>query len=148
MGVADIPDTENVARYVRPTLIDRGIVTGSAFCLRKDEIGLSVNWIERIAGEIEAQLSGIRKRARINYSKNGKLAILHVGRTRSFVKSESSPECTIRIIEDPLGETEVYPADDSHALIVGIPDDGDSPEAEAIGDLIASCIETVIPSTV
>jgi hypothetical protein len=146
MDTNDIPDTNTVARYVRPTLIDGDIITGSAFCLRTGETGLSINWIERLTGNMREKLSEIRRRARIAYSKNGRIATLNVGRTRNFVLNESSPQCTIAFVADPLEPTSEYPIDDSHALIVGIPD-GDSPEAEAIGDLIASCVENLFPTS-
>ena len=42
----DLPDEDHVVRYVRPNLIDNGVVSGVAFCLRENETGLSVFWLE------------------------------------------------------------------------------------------------------
>jgi hypothetical protein len=129
-------------------LVDRGVITGSAFVLRNNEGGLSINWLERLTGGIETRLAEVRRRARITYSNNGLLAVLGVGRTRLFVCTESSPQCDLRFVQDPLPATDTFAADDSHGLIIGVPEDGDSPEAEAVGDLIASCVERTFPASI
>ena len=47
---ADLPETDHVARYVRPSLVrPDGSVRGAAFGLRNDEAGLSVNWVGSVS---------------------------------------------------------------------------------------------------
>ena len=44
MTNADLPESDHVVRYVRPSLVrSDGSVRGAAFGLRNDEVGLSVN---------------------------------------------------------------------------------------------------------
>ena len=50
MTNADLPETDHVVRYVRPSLVRQdGSVRGAAFGLRNDEVGLSVNWVGRVS---------------------------------------------------------------------------------------------------
>ena len=96
----DIPDEDHVLRYARPTDVldtDVGGLNCSAFQLRRDEEGLSVNWLEYFANlpRIE-QVDRVRGLIRLTLSRNGALAELDVGRTRAYVDD------AIRFVHDPL----------------------------------------------
>lgn len=68
----DIPDRDNVVRYVGGRYIADGRVTGDAFCLTSGRDRLSVNWLEYFAGLSKpAQLSEIRKLSRLTMGING-----------------------------------------------------------------------------
>ncbi len=43
-----LPDTDHVTRHCRPKQVENGEIQGSAFMLRKDELGLSVDWLEKL----------------------------------------------------------------------------------------------------
>ena len=129
-----LPDGHHIVRYVKPTLVEDEIVDGSAFLLRPDENGLSVNWLEAFGYDDEdRQLSEVRRLSRLKLAKNGRFAKLNVGETKRHV-SETVEE--LGIIEAPLAPTAEYEADPSHAKITGLPP-GDSDEAMLVGDLIA-----------
>ena|ERR1700674_2350170 len=139
-----LPVGDHVIRYIRPTGIHNGVVNGSEFCLRQSraiETGLSVNWMEAFAGlSPDQQLFEIRRRRRIGYGKNGRLAKLNIGKTLAYVQAQSSSGHELRFVGNPLPAEKEHLDDPSHALISNLPI-ADSPEAEAVGDLIARCIE-------
>lgn len=131
----NLPDDHHIVRYVKPSLVEEGIVDGSAFLLRPDEPGLSVNWLEAFGGNDEDhQLSEVRRLFRLKLSRNGRFAKLKVGVTKRHV-SEVLEE--LGIIEAPRPPTDEFEADPSHAEIVGLPP-GESDEAILVGDLIAA----------
>ena len=133
----NLPNDHHIVRYVKPSLVEEGIVDGSAFLLRPDEPGLSVNWLEAFEGNDEdRQLSEVRQLFRLKLSRNGRFAKLNVGATKRIV-SEVVEE--LGIIEAPRPPTDEFEADPSHAEIIGLPP-GESDEAMLIGDLIADCV--------
>jgi len=144
-----VPDADHVVRYVNPTGIDAGgRVNGSEFRLRParpDEVGVSVNWLECFQNRDGAeQLNEVRRLYRLVRRKTGGFAELNVGRTRNHLARELA---TILFVKDPLEPSIGYPADPSHALIMGLPP-GNTPEAELIGDMIAECIVNTYPAIV
>jgi hypothetical protein len=133
----NLPDDHHIVRYVKPSLVEEETVDGSAFLLRPDEPGLSVNWLEAFGGNDENhQLSEVRRLFRLRLASNGRFAKLNVGATKRHV-SEVVEE--LGIIEAPLAPTDEFEADPSHAEIIGLPP-GESDEAMLVGDLIADCV--------
>ena len=139
----ELPNDGHVVRYVKPTLVDEEVVDGSAFVLRENENGLSVNWLEAFAdAEQHVQLNEVRRLFRLNLSANGRFAKLKVGETKQRVSAnaeEAGISLALTINEAPLPHTEEFEADPSHAEIIGVPP-GHSDQAMLIGDLIAECI--------
>ena len=140
----DLNDDSHVVRYARPTLIrEDGNVGGEAFQLRREESSLSINWLECFVGFSRSQqLDEVRRLSRLQMRHNGRLAQLHVGYAKQYVRDEID---SIRFMHQPLAAEDGHEADPSHSEIVGLPQT-DSSEAELIGDLIAECIEAVYPA--
>lgn len=137
----NLPDAHHIVRYVKPSLVEGETIDGSAFLLRPEEIGLSVNWLEVFAGNDEHyHLNEVRRLSRLKLVKNGRFAKLNVGETKQYV-SESVEKLGTGwgIVEAPLPPTGEFEADPSHTKIIGLPS-GESDEAMLIGDLIADCV--------
>ena len=144
MNGQDLPDGDHVVRYASPRqVLEEGGVDGSAFRLRRQDMGLSVNWLGCFRERCKSrQLDEVRRRSRITMRPNGRLAELNIGAVKAHVL-ERCP--AIRFIHRPLAAEGQYEADPSHGEIVGLPL-GDSPESALIGDMIAECIEDVHPA--
>jgi hypothetical protein len=144
-----IPDVDHVVRYVKPSSIEAdGTINGSEFRLRPnrpDDVGVSVSWMESYDPPPANQISEVRQRSRLKTSKSGCYARMNVGRTRKYVLNES--QTNLAIVHDPLQEDGTFVEDGAHSIISGLPP-GDSPEAEAIGDLIAECIDERYPAII
>ena len=139
-----LPDADHVVRYVRPMLVSNDRVDGSAFRLRRDETGLSTHWLECFRGLPKSpQLEEVRRLIRVAVKPNGCLAELNVGNVRRHLSGKLA---TLSFIQSPLGALHPFPADPSHAEIVGLPP-GDSAEAALIGDMIAECVQSMHPAT-
>lgn len=142
----DIPSSDHVVRYIKPTLVrDDGRADGSSFALRNgptNETGLSVNWLEVLGAERGIQLSSVRNLSRLQLRTNGRFAELNVGTVLEHVREELE---SLRIVQDPLVETDDFDADPSHAVMKGLPH-GDSDQAMLVGDLIANCVITMHPA--
>ena len=143
MTADELPYESHVVRYVKPSLVEDETVDGSAFVLREGEATLSVNWLEAFGGnDPDHQLGEVRRLFRLQLSRNGRFAKLHVGETKRNV-SENAKEINILakmgVRAEPLCPTGEFAADPSHAVVTGLPP-GDSDEALLIGDLIAECV--------
>ena len=138
----NLPDDHHIVRYVKPSLVEDETVDGSAFLLRPDEPGLSVNWLEVFGYDDENhQLSKIRRLFRLKLSSNGRFAKLNVGATKRNVSEvvEELGIIELGIIEKPCPPTDEFEADPSHAEIIGVPPE-ESDKAMLVGDLIADCV--------
>lgn len=139
----DLPGDSHVVHYVKPTEVDEGgKVDGSAFRLRKGESGLSVHWLECFEGLKPQQLDEVRRLSRLNRSRNGRFAELHVDRTKQYVGDQL---VGVRFVRKPLAADEDYEADPSHSEIVGLPP-RDSSLGALIGDMIAECVGGIYPA--
>lgn len=139
----DIPDGDNVVRYIGGSFIEDGRVITNAFFLTPGRSELSVNWLEYFSGLSKPeQLSEIRRLARINMGMNGRLAELNVGAVKDYVGRKWP---AIRLVHTPLDATEIYDADPSHGDIIGLPPAGSSQSA-LVGDLLAQCINALHPA--
>lgn len=143
-----LPDADHILRHVKPTAFDNNRVQGAAFEWRRKNAndGLSCNWMEISEGTTrDEKIEYIRSRRRLIWKKSHKLAILNVGSVKAAAKRQMdalgltlSPD----VIHDPLGADagQAWVADPTHALVIGIPD-SDSPQAEAVFDAIAGCVQ-------
>ncbi len=143
----NLPGDNHVVRYAKPTSVRTdGKVDGSAFCLRAnrpDDTGLSVNWLECFRNrKKEEQLAEVRRLARLKMREGGRLAELNIGATKQYVRTVFEG---LRFIHNPLAAEGNYEVDPSHSEITGLPQ-GNSPEAELIGDMIAQSINAVYPA--
>ena len=90
----DVPSDDHIVRYVGPSMIrENGTVIGNGFCLRKErkeETGVSVNWLEAFDGDKLFQIANVRRAIKKNLTvnKNGRLAELNVGEVRQKVHEE------------------------------------------------------------
>lgn len=148
MKRGDLPSTDQVVRYVKPSMIqDDGTADGSDFRLRAsrpDEAGLSVNWLEAFEPGKTHQLSEVRRLFRLRLSPRGRFAEMNVGTVLREVSTELD---TLRIVHDPLDAERGFEADPSHAQITGLPP-GDSDDALLVGDLMADCVSDMHPAIV
>ena len=101
-----LPNDNHVARYVRPGQLDSGAVDGSAFVLRDNEGGLSVNWLEAFgpSADPNSQLQQVRRLFRLRLSTNGRFARLHVGETKRLVSKgaeEAGISLSLDMVEAP-----------------------------------------------
>ena len=132
-----LPNEHHIVRYIKPSSIDDDHVDGSEFCLRPDETGISVNWLEYYDTlDKDAQLAEIRKVFRLSRRKAGRFAELNVGTIRKHLAAELK---RLRILHAPLDAEGDQEADPSHSEIIGLPA-GDSDQAALVGDMIAECI--------
>ena len=143
----NLPGDYHVIRYAKPTSVrTNGKVDGCAFCLREnrpDDTGLSVNWLECFSNRTkEKQLAEVRRLARLKMREGGSLAELNIGATKQYVRTVFDG---LRFIHRPLAAEDEFEADLSHSEITGLPQ-GNSPEAELIGDMIAQSINAVYPA--
>ena len=136
----NLPDTDNVVRYVRGTFVDDGRVDGAAFLLRENESGLSVSWLDYFHGRTKPQqLDEVRSLTRLELRRSARFAELNVGQTLERISEMLN---SVRFVHRPLPADDEYEADPSHSQIEGLPP-GDTDEAELIGDMIAECVTEV-----
>lgn len=140
---SELAEDDNVVRYVKPTSVhEDGSVDGSAFCLRPDETGLSVSWLEYFEDSSKAgQLAQVRRLARIRMRPRGRLAELNVGLTTV----ETRDDAELRFERRPFPEEHGYAPDPSHSEILGLPA-VDSPLAALVGDRIAYSVTETHPA--
>ena len=140
----ELPDEAHVVHYIKPTFVDDedGSIDGSAFRLRSNDSGLSVNWLECFGNCTKAQqLDEVRRLSRLTMRKSGFLAELNVGTTKQHVHKLSA----LNFIHEPLPAESIYEADPSHSEITGLPP-GDSLPAALLGDMIAEFIIATHPT--
>lgn len=144
----DLPENDNIARYVKPSMIQEdGTADGSDFRLRPDrpdEHGLSVNWLEILGSEKSHQLKEVRRLCgqHLSLKTAGKFAEMNVG---TIIDKVSEVLETIRIIHDPLEVGQGFEADPSHSEISNLPP-GESDDAMLVGELIAECVVDLHPA--
>ncbi len=142
----DLPNTDHVVRYVRPSLIrSDGSIRSAAFRLRKNEAGLSVHWLEHWsnAGFGDA-MAEIRPRSRLSLSRNGRYAELNVGRSLTAI---ATVWIAARCVNVPLGASNTDVADPSHSEITPLPAYEDATSI-AVAAAVASSVTTTHPAVV
>lgn len=85
----DIPDSDHVLRYCKPSNIVDGKISPGAFGIRPGEQSLSVNWMEFFGKEtsIVRQIEKIQKAMRANLAlkRGGRFAKINAGSAREQV---------------------------------------------------------------
>ena len=140
----ELPNDAHVVRYVKSSWIndEDGSIDGSAFRLRPNDDGLSVNWLECFSDCTKTQqLNEVRRLSRLKMRKSGCLAELNVGAAKQHVIKLTA----LHVIHIPLPAEADYEADPSHSEIRGLPT-GDSLLAAMLGEMIADCIEATHPA--
>lgn len=133
-----IPDSDNIARLCMPKTVEDGVIQASAFILRKDEPGLSVNWLEylkcpdRATEIVEIQRVYARK---LTVGRSAQIAILNVGEIRELVYRETEDNREIEVLHTPENN------DPSHSEIMNL-----SPDNEFIAELIREIILETHPA--
>ena len=140
-----IPDHNNVARYCKPTQIGaNGDVQATAFMLRtdrRDEVSLSVNWLEFLNGASRRdQIETLRETYRakgLSVSRKAKIAVLNVGEVCQKARMESLDSRNLSVLHDPT------PPDPSHSGIYNL-----MPDNELIAELIVEIVRETHPARV
>jgi len=119
-----IPDSDNIARFCKPTTAPNGVITAMAFMLREnDEGGLSVNWLEFLnCSNRDQEIREIQKiySESLSVSKNARIAILNVGEIRYIVRSETHDHRNIELLHEPIPD-----GDQSHSEIHNLEQDNE-----------------------
>ena len=135
-----VPDSDHVARYCRPSTMQNGEISPTAFMVRETEQYLSVNWLEQLKRSDRAsQISGLQKLYLKKFNRvsaSARIAILNVGTLRSKVADESPDRRLLRVVHEPE-----EPDDPSHSGIYEIHHDD-----EIIAELIAQTVMETHPA--
>jgi hypothetical protein len=135
----DLPNLHHVLRYIGKKHVDNNFINGSAFLATPSDMTPSVNWMEHFPPPTANQVDNIVQRRRLKYERRGKLASLHIDRTKAYLIANSQPQIDLKFIYDPLPPEDPHPEDLSHSYMTGLPLRG-SPEEEATADLLVHCI--------
>ncbi len=140
----ELPDAAHVVRYANSrNLHDDGTVDAAVFRLRPQDSGLSVYWLEYFSDSSKAeQLEQVRRLARLNIRRSGRLVELNVGLTKRYLQDELP---SLSFVNRPLAADDLYGADPSHSEITGLPP-GNTPHAALIGEMIAECVLSLHPA--
>ena len=146
MTATYLQDSDNVVRYVGYTKIkENGRIDGSAFCLRLDEGGLSVNWLEFFSGLTKSQqVAEVRRVVHHSRGSRAVFAELNVGDIKQYTL-EVLPD--LRAINTPQPAADRFPEPDpSHCDIMGLPPAEAESMALTVGDMIAKRVNATHPA--
>ena len=141
-----LQESDNVVRYVGYTKVkENNRIDGTAFCLRLNEDGLSVNWMEYFSGLTKPQqISEIRRVVHRTLGRRAFFAELNVGDIKQYLLEELSD---VRVINTPQPSTDRFPEPDpSHCDIMGLPQAEAENMALVIGDMIAKRVNVIYPA--
>jgi len=127
-----IPDKDHIARYCAPKTIDDGKILASAFLLRENEDGLSVNWLEYLGcASRDLEIAEVRKAysAKLSVGAKAKVAVLNAGEVREKIETESPDNRILDILHEPEEK------DPSHSEIYNL-----KPDCELIAELILQAV--------
>lgn len=134
-----IPDQDHISRLCLPrTIAEDGQIQATAFVLRKDEEGLSVNWLEFLdCSSREDEINEVRDvyNAKMTVGAKAKIAVLNVGQVCKKVLIESLDRRKLDVLHDP---EEVDP---SHSGIYNLRLDD-----ELIAELILQTVDEPYPA--
>ncbi|MBW2680969.1 MAG: hypothetical protein JRD01_09550 [Deltaproteobacteria bacterium] len=127
-----IPDPDHIARLCQPKHVPDGQIQASAFMLKSDEEGLSVNWLEFLeCSSRDHEIAKIRNVYSLKFNRIGAratIAVINVGEVRERVLTESEDRRNLEVLHDPK---EDGPPDPSHSEIYNLTQDD-----ELIAELI------------
>jgi len=132
-----VPDQDHICRYCSAMrCTENGQVTGTAFQPRQIEKYLSVNWLEffHLANRQE-EIREVRKILRLKLGAKAKIAVLNVGETISYVRTQSIDARNLSMLHEPEED------DPSHSGIYGLQYDD-----YLIADLIAEMVQETYPA--
>jgi len=138
-----IPDLHHISRLCQPKHVPDGQqIEASAFMLRSDESGLSVNWLEFLnCSNRDDEIDEIRKLYSLKFNRIGakaKIAILNVGEVREKVKTETDDNRNLEVLHEPIKDD---PPDPSHSEIYNL-----KPDQEFIAELIRETVQEDYPA--
>lgn len=130
-----ITDNNHIGRYCKPSQIVEGEIQATAFLLRQNEHGLSVNWLEFLnCTNRESEIRVLRTiySKKISVKETAKIAIIQVGQMCNKVRMESHDRRNLSVVHAPSFD------DESHSEIYNL-----RPDNELIAELI---LETILES--
>ncbi len=132
-----IPDQDHISRYCSAMhCTENGQVTGTAFQLRQIEECLSVNWLEFFhLADRQEEIREVRKVLRLKLGAKAKIAVLNVGETIKYVRTQSPDARNLSMLHEPEED------DPSHSGIYGFQYDD-----HLIADLIAEMVQETYPA--
>ena len=132
-----IPDQDHISRYCSAMhCTENGQVTGTAFQLRQIEECLSVNWLEFFhLADRQEEIREVRKVLRLKHGAKAKIAVLNVGETIKYVRTQSPDARNLSMLHEPEED------DPSHSGIYGFQYDD-----HLIADLIAEMVQETYPA--
>ena len=134
-----LPEQNHISRYCSAIhCTEEGQVTGTAFQIRQSEDYLSVNWLEFLQlNDRQEEISEIRKilGSKLTLRAKAKIAVLNIGETTNFVRSQSPDARNLRFLHEPEEN------DSSHSGIYGY-----SYDEKLIAFLIAEVIQETYPA--
>lgn len=109
-----LPDAHHIARYCSSWMVEDGLPTWRAFAPNEEGGAISVNWLDFFAAPDLRSTVGMMRvtfGARYTLRRNGRFAVLNVGRAKP---------ATLRL--SPI-QIEHAPTDDNpaHAEVIGVP---------------------------
>jgi len=135
-----IPDSDNIARLCKPSTAPNGVIQATAFMLRENDNGLSVNWLEFLTrSNRESEINELQRiySQKLRVSPNARIAILNVGEICEVVRTETHDQRVIEVLHDP----DEFNNDPSHSEIVNIKQDN-----EFIAELILEVLRENHPA--
>ncbi len=132
-----IPDQDHISRYCSAMhCTENGQVTGTAFQFRQIEECLSVNWLEFFhLADRQEEIREVRKVLRLKLGAKAKIAVLNVGETIKYVRTQSPDARNLSMLHEPEED------DPSHSGIYGFQYDD-----HLIADLIAEMVQETYPA--
>ncbi len=133
-----IPDKDHIARHCAPKTVYDDKIQPSAFFLRENEDGLSVNWLEYLnCASRDLEIAEIQKvySAKLRVGAKAKVAVLNAGEVRKKIKTGSPDNRILDILHEPEEN------DLSHSGIYNL-----KPDYELIAELILQAVNETYPA--
>lgn len=132
-----VPNEDHISRLCQPkSITEEGEIDASAFFLRDNEEGLSVNWLECLGcSNREEEINAIRDLYNEKFSRVGakaKITVLNVGAVHEKVLMESLDRRNLEFVHEP--EDSPVP-DPSHSAIYNL-----RPDNVMIAELILQLV--------
>ncbi len=121
-----------------------GKIQASAFILRKDEEGLSVNWLEFLkCPDRDSEITELQRlySKKFKVGASARIATLNVGEVRDVVREGSFDNREIEVLHDPLLSNPILCDDESHSEIRNVKEDN-----ELIAELILEVVRENHPA--